>query len=351
MRFFDLHIDTLAKAIEPDDGGAATAVKGERVAAGLLLGSEKTAVDWPRLEQAHACGAVWAACDDEHRGGGVSAARVLRMLIAGNELAARGGSRLRLILSAADLEAAMCATPVASETEQGPPARPGAHPIAMLLAVEGAHSLAGSLEMLSAFHALGLRLLTLTWNHANPFGAGCYAPPEEDQGLTLLGRELLARADALGIVIDLAHASPKTFATTLEQMKAAGRPPLVSHTACAGLRPHPRNLTDDQLRAIAEAGGVAGITFCAPFLAEREPDRDAVIAHIRHALSIAGSDAVAIGTDFDGAPLPAGISGVQDMPAFFLALETAGLSRDQVEKIAWKNALRVLAAGLPGGTR
>jgi len=314
MRVFDLHIDTLAKALEPG--------------VDLLAGAPGAMADLPRLRRAGSLGAVWAACDDVHLHGASSAGRVVRMIAAGLDLAARAGERLRIVRTAEDLAACT---------------RPGG-PQAMLLAVEGAHSLAGSLEMLVAFHALGVRLLTLTWNHANPFGSGCRSDPREDRGLTPLGRELFAEAGRLGIVLDFAHASAATFDGALE---ASAGPPLVSHTACAALRPHPRNLTDEQLRRVAAAGGVAGITFCPAFLAERDATLDDLVAHVRHAVETAGPEAVALGSDFDGVPgLPAGIAGCEDWPLVIAALERGGLTPATIEAVAWKNAVRLLEGAL-----
>ncbi|MFH1144835.1 MAG: membrane dipeptidase [Candidatus Eisenbacteria bacterium] len=316
MRYFDLHIDTLVRALVPG--------------VDLLAGAAEASVDLPRLTEAGGMGAVWAACDDVHLQGAGSAGRVLRMVAAGRDLAARAGGRMRLVTSAADLEDCL---------QRG-------GPCALLLAVEGAHSLAGSLEMFAAFQALGVRLLTLTWNHANPFGSGCRTDPHEDRGLTPLGRELLAAAMRLGVVIDLAHASAATLADALG---CIAHPPLVSHCACAALRPHPRNLSDAQLREIGAAGGVVGITFCPAFLAEEGASIATVVAHVRHALDTAGPAAVALGSDFDGVPsLPEGIGGCEDMPALFEALFAAGLSEPVLEGIAWRNAARVLGAGLRG---
>jgi len=316
MRFFDLHIDTLEKALAPG--------------VDLLAGTDAATVDLPRLEESGAYGAVWAACDSVHLAGAASAGYALRMIAAGRDLAARAGGRIRLVRGAADLE--------------DDAARPGGH--RMILAVEGAHSLAGSLEMLAAFHALGVRLLTLTWNHANPFASGCRTPAREDHGVTPLGCELLRRSAELGIVVDLAHASAATFADALPRLH---HPPLVSHTACAALHPHPRNLTDEQLKAVARAGGVVGISFIPPFLAAEGASLETVVAHVRHAVAVAGAEAVALGSDFDGVPsLPAGISGVGDMPRLLAALEGAGLTGAELAGLAWRNAVRVLAAGLKG---
>jgi membrane dipeptidase len=222
--------------------------------------------------------------------------------------------------------------------------RPGG-PIGMILALEGAHALIGDVGLLEALHGLGLRVLTLTWNHANPFGAGCAVAPDEDTGLTPLGHELLRRAQSLGILVDLAHASPRTLAATLASARG---PCLVSHTACAALRAHRRNLSDAQLRAVAAAGGLIGIALYPPFLVEEGEATPATVAlHVRHALEVAGPAAVAMGTDFDGITRwPVGLSGLQDLAGLAAALAEAGLDAATLEAVLWRNAARVLDQGL-----
>jgi membrane dipeptidase len=318
VSFVDLHQDTPRLVHDP--------------AIDLIAGSAAAQVDLPRLEAAGARAVVWAACDDERRSAAESLAYVTGLLAGTRELIGRSNGRLRLVRGAADLEGI---------APNGP--------VRVVLAVEGAHSLAGSLAALEALHALGLRLLVLTWNHGNPFGSGCR--DEIDEGVTPLGRELIARALELGIACDLAHASPRTLAGALPLLD---RPFLVSHTACAALHPHPRNLSDAQLRAVAAAGGVVGIMLYPPFLAPSGTAVTAatVAAHVRHAIEIAGEDAVALGTDFDGMnDAPVDLTGFQDLPRLCAALAAAGLSETAIEKVAWRNAERALRGALRGGER
>ncbi len=314
MRLIDLHQDTLARAGEPG--------------VDLIAGAPHCHVDLPRLTAAGVRAVVWAACDEFMLNAPESAARVLRMLAAGRDTVERSRGGLQIVRSRADL--AHCL---------------GGGAIGVLLAIEGGHSLLGSLEMLTSAHALGVRVLTLTWNHANPFASGC-ATGAADGGLTALGRELLGRANELGVVIDLAHASPRTLAAALGLVR---RPFLVSHTACAALTPHRRNLSDAQLRAIAAAGGVIGIMLYPPFLASRGSavTRATVAAHIGHAVAVAGEEAVAIGTDLDGmTELPMDVTGIESVPGLLRELERSGLAPRAIERVAWQNAARVLDAAL-----
>jgi membrane dipeptidase len=270
---------------------------------------------------------VWAACDEHRRSPVESAARALRLLQAARGVVERSAGRLRLVLGAEDLPA---------DGEPGP--------IGVVLGLEGAHSLGGSLEMLEALHALGVRLLGLTWNHRNPFASGCR--DAVDEGLTPLGRELIARVRSLGIVLDLAHASPRALAEALDR---ADGPCLVSHTACAALHAHERNLSDAQLRAVAARHGLVGIMLYPPFLAPAGATvtAETVAAHVLHAVRVAGEDHVAVGTDFDGVEsLPIDLTGFQDLPRLRAALGGAGLEADVIEKVTWRNARRVLREAL-----
>ena len=151
----------------------------------------------------------------------------------------------------------------------------------------------------------------------------------------------------LSILIDLSHASPRTLEDSLAQLS---RPVTVTHTACAALCPHRRNLTDDQMRAVAATGGVIGITLCPAFLAPggEGVTISTVVDHLQHALSVVGTEHVAIGTDFDGVTaLPEGIRGVRDLPAVMAGLAARGVSAGAVAAVAGGNAWRVLRAALP----
>ncbi|MCK4414536.1 MAG: membrane dipeptidase [Candidatus Eisenbacteria sp.] len=317
MPVIDLHIDTLVRGLEPGSD--------------LALSTAGAMADLPRLAAADVRVAVWAACDEVHLAGTPSStARVLRMLAVGRDLAERHPEGVRLVRHAEDLRACLAGGPVG-----------------MLLAVEGAHALGGSLEMLDALEALGVRILTLTWNNANPFATGSRVAGN-DGGLTPLGAELLARAAELGMLIDLAHASPRTFAEAVPRL---AHPPLVSHAACAALRRHPRNLDDDQLRLLGASGGLIGITFCRAFLAEvpAEVGFEQIVAHLRHALKVAGEESVALGSDFDGiTTLPAGLRGCEDWPRLWDAMRQAGLGPAAIERVAWRNAEQFLLRYLPG---
>jgi len=207
-----------------------------------------------------------------------------------------------------------------------------------LLALEGMHALEGDAAALETLYGAGYRMMGLAHFFDNEIAGSAHGV--ERYGLTPLGRRLLPRMEALGITVDLAHASPAAFADTLE---IATRPVVVSHGGVAGTCPGPRNLEDSQLRAIAANGGVIGIGFWKGAVCE--PGITGITAAMLHAVRVAGIDHVGLGSDFDGAiSAPFDASGLPQLTA---ALLDAGLSRADVEKVLGGNLRRVLEANLP----
>lgn len=154
------------------------------------------------------------------------------------------------------------------------------------------------LDRLDTLHAEGVRIIQPTYNVQNRLGAGCLAP--EDEGLTELGRESVARMEALGILLDLSHCGPRT---TLDGIEAADGPVSITHSGCSALYNHPRSKDDATLRLLADRGGVVGI-YLMPFLnAAGPPMAEDVIIHVEHALDVCGEDHVGIGSDQGIVPL------------------------------------------------
>ncbi len=205
---------------------------------------------------------------------------------------------------------------------------------ALLPAVEGGDTVE-NLDGLAPFLSRKPVFFGLTWNHDNRLAGGCKGV---GGGLTSFGRDAIRTLENEGILIDLSHASEQTFWDVMEYTRAT---PVVSHACCAALCSHRGNLNDAQLKELAEAGGVLGITFYPPFLTGRDEASLAdVVRHIEHAVSIMGPEHVGIGSDFDGCELlPEGIAGTQDIPSLINALpfdeHTRGL-------IAGGNFLRIL---------
>ena len=246
----------------------------------------------------------------------------------------RAGGALRIVRDAAALDACVA---------------DGA--LAAVLHLEGAEPLGPGLEELEVLHAAGLRSLGLAWSRPNAFADGVpFAfpghPDDEPNGLTDAGRALVRACNALGVVVDCSHLTGRGFREVAEITDA---PLVASHSNAHALCPSPRNLTDEQLRAIGRSGGVVGLNFNVGFTradGADEPDTplSAVAAHAAHIAEVAGVDAVALGSDFDGATMPAPLADASKLPALLDALRAAGFGEADLEKIAMENWRRVLRA-------
>ena len=247
--------------------------------------------------------------------------------------AERSDGGLVLVRSAADLEGLRSA-------RQAAPGPDPASPVGALLAIEGLHAMDGRLENLDALYAAGFRMMAPTHFFDNALGGS--AAGEAKGGLTELGRAAVRRMDALGVVIDLAHASPRTVDDVLDR---TANPVVVSHTGVQATCPGPRNLSDAQLRRIAAGGGVVGIGVWEGAVCGIAPAD--VARAMRHVRDTVGIDHVALGTDFDGTVHTAfDATGLAMVTA---ALLDAGFTEEEVRKAMGGNALRVLARVLPGG--
>lgn len=242
--------------------------------------------------------------------------------------AADSGGRLMLLRTRADLEKLLERRARGEKVVGG------------YLSLEGTHVLEGRLENLEILHQAGFRQLGLAHFFDNEVAGSAHGM--EKGGLTPFGREVLARAEALGMTLDLAHASRETFAEVLAR---ARRPMLVSHTGVAATCPGPRNLQDDQLRLVAAHGGIVGIGLFDG--ATCGDDLEATLRAIDHARKVAGIDAVALGSDFDGAiTAPIDASG---LPLLTQGLLARGYGEAEIAKILGGNAVRFLRATLPPG--
>jgi membrane dipeptidase len=165
--------------------------------------------------------------------------------------------------------------------------------VAVIFSFEAASMLDGKLERIDLFRQLDVLVMQLTYNHATPFGCGCL--DGDTGGVTALGREAIARMNALGVALDLSHANVRT---TADGIALSDKPPLITHAGCRAIFDHPRNKRDRDMRAMAEKGGVMGI-YMLPFLTpdDRQPTLADYMRHMVHALDICGEDHVGIGTD------------------------------------------------------
>ena len=234
--------------------------------------------------------------------------------------------------------------------------------IGLVLSLEGCEPLGTDPESIDVFWHLGVRLVGLTWNRRNAFADGCSEPP--GGGLSTLGRELVDRLVWLGAAIDLAHASERTFEDVLA--RSGDAPVLASHAGCRAIHDIPRNLSDDQLAALAERDGVLGVMLI-PFAVGEPATLDRAIDHVEHAAAVMGDSGVALGGDFirqvhdatgGGRPDPTlppgvlgqaieGLVGPEDYGAFVEALRQRGWEGERLEGLLRGNLLRVLRRALP----
>lgn len=206
----------------------------------------------------------------------------------------------------------------------------------VIVTVEGGELLEGDIAHLEDLYQAGVRMMSLTWNRKNELGCGA---PFPEGGLTELGRQTVRRMEQLGMVVDVSHLNDKGF---WEVASIATRPFVASHSNCRTVTPNRRNLTDRQLKAIADSGGVVGLNLYPPFLTSRPwATSEDALAHLRHMLKVIGEDHIAFGCDFDGIEKTP-----QDLPDFssLQRLEEKmvhAFGTKTTEKICFSNGLRV----------
>jgi membrane dipeptidase len=238
---------------------------------------------------------------------------------------------IRLCLSVADIAAARAA---------------GA--IAAILHIEGCEGIGAGLAELQVYHAAGLRSLGPVWSRPNIFGHGVPfnfpASPDTGPGLTDAGIRLIRDCDALGVLVDLSHLNEAGF---WDVAKVSAKPLVATHSGAHAITGATRNLTDKQLAAIAETGGLVGLNFGCQFLrldGVKNPDTgpDDMLRHLDHLLGLLGEDGVALGSDFDGAMMPSFIGDAGGLPLLIQAMQKTGYGDPLIRKIAWGNWINLL---------
>lgn len=211
--------------------------------------------------------------------------------------------------------------------------------IGFLLAIEGGEVLEGQLSVLRILYELGVRSIGLTWNQRNDIAEGIWEF-EANGGLTRFGKEVTLEMNRLGILIDAAHMAEKSF---FDLLSVSTQPIIVSHANCYAICKHPRNLTDEQMQALAKNNGLLGITFCPEYLSEKKSGVEDVIRHIDHACKVMGVEHVGLGSDFDGIETtPFGINNASSWPLISSALFKKGYLPDDIEKIMARNLINLL---------
>jgi membrane dipeptidase len=219
-----------------------------------------------------------------------------------------------------------------------------------VLHLEGAEAIDPGLEALDFWHAAGLRSLGPVWSRPNAFGEGVPfispSSPDTGPGLSAAGRALVRRCAEMGILVDVSHLNEAGFWVVAAEELG---PLVASHSGVHSLCPTSRNLTDRQLDALRDSDGLVGIVFACPFLrADFADDADTplrlIAEHARYVAERIGVRHVALGSDFDGATIPAELGGAEGLPRVLSALREVGFAEADVRAVAWDNWRRVLGA-------
>jgi membrane dipeptidase len=211
--------------------------------------------------------------------------------------------------------------------------------IGILLSLEGASPIMGSVEFLRLFFRLGIRCLTLTWNHRNELADGV-GVGDAAGGLTEVGKAIVAECERLGIAVDVSHLSERSF---WDLMKVATKPVFASHSNFRSLCDHPRNLTDEQVKAVAEKGGVICLTFVPAFVGG---DLAQFVRHYFHGVELVGEKALGLGSDFDGCRNPV-LPDASAFPQLAQALRKSGVPLPALKSFFHANLLRYFRKTLP----
>ncbi len=215
-----------------------------------------------------------------------------------------------------------------------------------MIAIEEGGVLEGEIGNLHNFYRQGVRFVTLTWNYPNEIGFP-HGAEHGMKGLTTFGHELIEEMERIGVITDVSHLSEAGF---WDVKKTLEKPFVATHSNCQALCNHSRNLTDEQIKALSESGGVMGINIFSKFLIDSPtPDSDlveAAVAHVKHAIKIGGIDVVALGGDLDGIPACSTFKTIGDMGKIEQSLLKHGFKENEIEKIWSTNAIRVMDAVL-----
>jgi membrane dipeptidase len=223
--------------------------------------------------------------------------------------------------------------------------------LACFLTLQGGNALAHDPSVLAGPVGQQLHRITLVHLSSSVFG-GSNSPSQPDRGLTERGRDFVERCNQQRVLVDLAHAGRATFWGAMEA-HSHDVPPIVSHAGLDAVRPHWRNVDDQQARAIAERGGVVGVIYQGNFLSDVPPGfaapRSAVLDHLEHLIAVAGEQAAAIGTDYDGMITPpSDLTDITHHPLLVQDMLDRGWSEQRIRRVLGLNYLAVVEAARPG---
>ncbi len=225
--------------------------------------------------------------------------------------------------------------------------------LAIVIGSEGLSYIGKNINLINALYMLGVRHATLTWNEQNDLATGVKGDP--NRGLTQYGIEAVKRLEQLGMIVDVSHANEKTF---WDICQLTTKPFIASHSNCKALCSAARNLTDEQLKAIAQKGGVVGLNAFSDFVSDKKEDRDIehLANHVDHMVEVMGIDHVGLGFDFDDylagetmkffaeeeSANTIGFENITKVPKLIKIFENRGYSKEDIEKIKYKNFLRII---------
>lgn len=208
------------------------------------------------------------------------------------------------------------------------------HKPQIILTVESGAALAGNASQVKTLSRTGVKIITLTWN--GECELGCGVGSKKNSGLTKFGKLAVRKMEKHDIIIDISHASPKLFFDVCE---VATKPFIASHSCAKSICEHPRNLSDEQFDIICARGGLVGITFCKDFLnSHNHATIDDILKHTHHFLERGGKDVLALGSDFDGADMPNGVTGIESAEKIYEYFLIKNYSQILVDKIFFDNA-------------
>lgn len=218
--------------------------------------------------------------------------------------------------------------------------------IGAFLTVEEGEVLKGDLKRVKELKELGIGIITLTWNYENSIGYPNYNKDFVNKGLKPLGKELVLEMERQNIIPDCSHLSDGGFYDLLEIMN---KPFIATHSNSRAITNHRRNLTDDMIKRLSAKGGVMGLNFCSAFCNDKKGNLenelttvDEILTHAKHIKNIGGIDVLGLGSDFDGISNKVEIEDSSKMQMLFYALKNAGFTESDIEKVFYKNTLRVL---------
>ena len=208
-----------------------------------------------------------------------------------------------------------------------------------MLSIEGADVIEGRIEMLGIFHRLGVRMVGLVHSLRNQLADGI-TDRRTGGKLSELGVQAVEELDRLGMIIDISHLNDEGFWDVFEHTK---NPVIASHSNSRAVCDHPRNMTDEMIRAMAGKGGVMGMNFAPPFVHPTDATLGGVVDHIDHIVKLVGPDHVGLGSDYDGIPYtPKGLEDVSKMPDITMELVKRGYGKEDIAKILGGNHLKLI---------